>query len=117
MKRIFYSMDILVQILNVIANSPINNKYKLYKIMKQNQPKRDSKGRFVKTKPSYEELEAVVKLQKDDIFYWKDKYEEEKQRFELCKEIGKKRGAAIEWLLERAPFWIRNKFIDTFGVL
>lgn len=85
--------------------------------------KRDAQGRFVKTKPSYEELEAVVKLQevihlqKDDIFYWKDKYEEEKQRFELCKEIGKKRGAAIEWLLERAPFWIRNKFIDTFGVL
>ena len=113
MKRIYYSMDILVQILNVIANSPINNKYKLYKIMKQNQPKRDSKGRFVKTKPSYEELEAVVKLQKDDIYYWKDKYEEEKQR----KEIGKKRGAAIEWLMERAPFWIRNKFIDKFGVL
>lgn len=117
MKRIFYSMDILVQILNVIANSPINNKYKLYKIMKQNQPKRDSKGRFVKTKPSYEELEAVVKLQKDDIFYWKDKYEEEKKLFELSEEIGTRRGAAIAWFLDRVPFWTRNKFVDKFGVL
>lgn len=52
MKTIYYSMDILVQILNVIANSPINNKYKLYKIMKQNQPKRDSKGRFALLRPN-----------------------------------------------------------------
>ena len=85
--------------------------------MKQNQPKRDSKGRFVKTKPSYEELEATVKLLTDDVYYWKDKYEEEKQRFELCKEIGKKRGAAIEWLIERVPFWTRKKFIEKFGIL
>lgn len=79
--------------------------------------KRDAQGRFVKTKPSYEELEAMVKQLTEDVYYWKDKYKEEKQYYELSEEIGARRGAAIAWFLERVPFWTRKKFIDTFGVL
>lgn len=107
--------------------------------------KRDARGRFAKmylTREEYEQeiaalksrLEAEEKLSglyfdmlqhSDDeakelsklYEEMKKKYELLKKTFDLYKEIGMERGRAIEWLMERVPFWIRNKFVEKFGVL
>lgn len=107
--------------------------------------KRDAKGRFAKmylTREEYEQEVAALKsrleveeklsgLYFDMLQYsddevkeltklyeeMKEKYKLLKETFDLCKEIGKKRGRAIEWLMERVPFWTRNKFAEKFGVL
>lgn len=99
--------------------------------------KRDKNGRFAKkeqtekkelTSKEYEAKIAELKEKIESIAFrasiannnassWESRYYTEKERFEVAKELGNKRGKAIEWLLSKLPFWTRNKFWKKFGVL
>lgn len=107
--------------------------------------KRDARGRFAKmylTREEYEQEIAALKsrLEAEESvsrFYFdmlkysddeakalsrlyedmRDKYELLKVRYDLCKEIVKKRGRAINWLLKRVAFWNRMRFWKEFGSL
>lgn len=72
--------------------------------------KRDAKGRFVKTKPSYEELEREVE-------YWIFQYKHLNRQLdsklllvENLKHIIDVADASIDWLLDRVPVWTKKKF-------
>lgn len=99
--------------------------------------KRDKNGRFAKKEQTEKkeltskEYEVKIAELEEKIAYlatkesnasisstfWESRYYTEKERFELAKELGKKRGEAIEWLLSKLPFWTRNKFWKKFGEL
>jgi hypothetical protein len=99
--------------------------------------KRDKNGRFAKkeqtekkelTSKEYEakiakleeKIEAFASRESNaniSAHFWHNKFDTERERFELAKELGNKRGEAIEWLLSKVPFWTRNKFWKKFGVL
>lgn len=99
--------------------------------------KRDKNGRFAKKEQTEKkeltskEYEAIIAKLNEKIAHfaiiasdasfeassWESKYYTEKERFEVAKELGNKRGKAIEWLLSKVPFWTRNKFWKKFGVL
>ena len=99
--------------------------------------KRDKNGRFAKKEQTEKkeltskEYEAKIAELDEKVAYfaarasnadvnasfWESRYHTEKERFEVAKELGNKRGEAIEWLLSKVPFWTRNKFWDRFGVL
>jgi arginyl-tRNA synthetase len=68
---------------------------------------------FDMLKDSDDEAKVCSKLYEE----MRDKYELLKVRYDLCKEVVKKRGRAIEWLMERVPFWTRKRFWKEFGSL
>lgn len=108
-----------------------------YKNLYTMERKRDKNGRFTKkeqtekkeltskeyeAKIAYLEQKIAVLASRESnanisAHFWHNKFNTERERFELAEVLGKKRGKAIEWLLSKVPFWTRNKFWKKFGVL
>lgn len=126
------------RLLDVLAKSTYHNKFKVYKLMKENKPKRDAKGRFVKTKPSYEELEAKIALlaaELDDreqslvkvdneLKFWKQEFGELKRTNERLQESVTNLEVIKYWFLKHCGLFLRKKYyravengeLDTYEV-
>lgn len=79
--------------------------------------KRDAKGRFVKTKPSYEELESKILMLEGQIECLNFQLKHVNLQFDSnllflsnLRHVIDVADASIDWLLDRVPVWTKKKF-------